>query len=168
MELVITLESYNDIFDDFDTRPFNERSLSADFINLLNERIKKVDFSKHINLILTMPKEKRDIREEKTIEKKLKEHFITSSGYWKGKGKDMIGMSILYILAGLAVYIGGGMADSYIHAIRQYLLIPAWFLTWRALEMIIIDYPKADSRKQFYTYISNAKIEFKDNNYYRA
>ncbi|MCX6773443.1 MAG: hypothetical protein NTY68_00395 [Candidatus Micrarchaeota archaeon] len=168
MEIVITLESYDDIFDDFDPRPFNERSLSADFINVLNERIKKVDFSRQINLILTMPKEQRSMKEEKTIEKKLKEHFITSSGYWKNKGKDMIGISILYLLGGLAIYIGGGMIDDYIHTLKQYLIIPSWFLTWRALEMIVIDYPKANSRKQFYQYISNAKIEFKNNDFYKA
>jgi hypothetical protein len=168
MEIVITLESYNDIFDDFDPRPFNERSLSADFINVLNERIKKVDFSRHINLILTMPKEQRSEKEERIIEKKLKDHFVTSSGYWKNRGKDMIGTSILYILGGLVIYIGGGMMDSYLHAIRQYLLIPAWFLTWRALEIMIIDYPKAGSKKQFYDYISNARIEFKNNDFYKA
>jgi hypothetical protein len=168
MEIVITLESYNDIFDDFDPRPFNERSLSADFVNILHERIKKVDFSTHMTIILTVPKKQRSENEEKIIEGRLKEHFKNSVESWENKGKEIIETSIKDILVGLAIYVGGGMIDSYIHVLRQYLLIPAWFVTWRAVELLIIDYPKTGAKKQFYRYIGNAMIVFKDDEFYKA
>jgi hypothetical protein len=35
-ELIMTLKSYNEIFSDFDSRPYNQRILSDEFIEELN------------------------------------------------------------------------------------------------------------------------------------
>jgi len=103
METTITLEGYNDIFDDFDPRPFNERSISADFVNLLQERIRKVDFSTHMTIVLTLPKRDRVEREERIIEKRLKDHFRGGTAAWKDRGRELVLESMKYIVIGLAI-----------------------------------------------------------------
>jgi hypothetical protein len=168
MDLVITLESYNDIFDDFDPRPFNERALSADFINVLHDRLRNADLGTPITMIFTMPKKQRSRDEERIIEKRLKEYFKNSIAHWKGKGNEMVGTSLIYILAGFVIYMMGGLVDSYIHVLRQYLLIPSWFLTWSAIEILLLDYPKTSSRKEFNKYMERATIAFKNEEYYKA
>jgi len=168
METTITLEGYNDIFDDFDPRPFNERSISADFVNLLQERIRKVDFSTHMTIVLTLPKRDRVEREERIIEKRLKDHFRGGTAAWKDRGRELVLESMKYIVIGLAIYVAGGLLNSYVPALRQYMLIPAWFLTWRAVELLILDYPKTTAKRQFYTYMGNSMITFKNEGYYKA
>ena len=166
MDAIISLESYDDVFDDFDIRPYAQRSLSADFINMLNERIRKVDFAKDITLILTMPKKRRLRKDERDIEKRLREHFSNMAAYWKSKANDARNAGIFYIMLGLAIYIGGGMMESGFYTLRQYLLIPSWFLIWHALDIIVNDMPKINTKKEFSRYVGKARIAFRDAEYY--
>ena len=59
-ELNFRLDSYQDIFSDFDSREYKNRSLSQDFLDELR-RVSK-DKSKHekIKIILSIPKERRN------------------------------------------------------------------------------------------------------------
>jgi hypothetical protein len=166
MDAIISLESYDDVFDDFDIRPYAQRSLSADFISVLNERIRKVDFAKDITLILTMPKKKRLRKDERDIEGRLRDHFSSTAGYWKAKARDAMNAGIFYILVGLAIYIGGGMLESGFYTLRQYLLIPSWFLIWHALDIIVNDMPKINGKREFNRYVGKARIAFRDAEYY--
>jgi hypothetical protein len=166
MDAIISLESYDDMFDDFDIRPYIQRSLSTDFTNVLNERIRKVDFAKDITLILTMPKKRRVRKDERDIEKRLREHFSNMAAYWKGKAGDARNAGIFYIMLGLAIYIGGGMLESGFYTLRQYLLIPSWFLIWYALDIIVNDMPKINGKREFNRYVGNARIAFRDAEYY--
>jgi len=166
MDAIISLESYDDVFDDFDIRPYVQRSLSADFINVVNERIRKVDFAKEITLILTMPKKKRIRKDERDIENRLREHFSKTAGHLKNRANDARNAGIFYIMLGLAIYIAGGMLESGFYTLRQYLLIPSWFLIWHALDIIVNDMPKINGKREFSRYVGNARIAFRDAEYY--
>jgi hypothetical protein len=167
MDAIISLDSYDDMFDDFDIRPYKERALSADFINVLNGRVRKVDFAREMTLILTMPKKARDRNHERAIEKRLKEHLGNAAKYWDNKAKDTRNAGIFYILVGLAIYVGGGMIGTDFYTARQYLLIPSWFLIWHALDLIVMDIPKMNAKRDFNRYVRNARITFRDAEYFQ-
>jgi hypothetical protein len=166
MDAIISLDSYDDVFDDFDIRPYKERSLSADFINVLNERVKKVDFAREMTLILTMPKKSRNRNHERAIEKRLREHLESAAKYWSGKAKDTRNSGIFYLLLGLAIYVAGGVIGNDLYIARQYLLIPSWFLIWHALDLIVMDIPKINAKRDFNRYVCNARITFRDAEYF--
>jgi hypothetical protein len=166
MDAIISLDSYNDMFDDFDIRPYKERSLSADFLNVLNERVRKVDFAREMTLILTMPKKERDRKNERVIEKRLKGHLENAAKYWDGKAKDTRNSGIFYLLLGFAIYVAGGIIGTDFFIARQYLLIPAWFLIWHALDLIVMDIPKMNAKRDFNKYVRNARITFRNAEYF--
>jgi hypothetical protein len=69
----LVLDSYDDIFSDFDPRPYSEKPLSDDF--LIECKRAARDKEAGLELRLLVPKQKRNIYEEAKIKKRLKNHF---------------------------------------------------------------------------------------------
>jgi hypothetical protein len=67
-------DDYEDIFSDFDTRPFAERMLSDDFLY----ELKRASLDKDevgLNPVLLVPKQKRFAGQEPLIKDRLRDHF---------------------------------------------------------------------------------------------
>ena len=69
----LILDSYDDLFSDFDPRPYAQRALSDDF--LVECKKASVVKKSKIELRLMAPKHKRNHFDEVKIKKRLKEHF---------------------------------------------------------------------------------------------
>src|SRR3989344_8520573 len=69
----LILDSYDDIFSDFDPRDYSEKSLSDDF--LVECKKAAIDKNDKLELRFLVPKQKRNLIEEVLIKKRLKEHF---------------------------------------------------------------------------------------------
>jgi hypothetical protein len=50
MEIIIALDSYDDLFSDFDIRGFDQRPFSRDFLDELNLRMIKIDEDENLKL----------------------------------------------------------------------------------------------------------------------
>jgi hypothetical protein len=73
-EISILLDSYNDIFSDFDPSPYSERILSDDFIAQVKKFSKDKD-GHNMSLKLLLPASSRNEQDEKVIVKRLHAHF---------------------------------------------------------------------------------------------
>ena len=73
-EVSIILDTYEDIFSDFDPRPFSQRALSDDFL-LEAKKASRERNSGEIEIKFLIPEQKRNIREESLIKKRLHEYF---------------------------------------------------------------------------------------------
>src|SRR4051812_46940136 len=73
-ELSIWLDTYDDIFSDFDPRPYSERALSDDFINEARKMVREKPTGT-IELKLLMPSELRNNETENIIINSLHSHF---------------------------------------------------------------------------------------------
>src|SRR5579859_7557489 len=70
----LALEDYEDIFSDFDPRPYPERSLSEDFLYELQRAALNKE-EKGLVVTLLMPREERNTAREKVILERLRDHF---------------------------------------------------------------------------------------------
>ncbi|PIU76093.1 hypothetical protein COS75_00785, partial [Candidatus Pacearchaeota archaeon CG06_land_8_20_14_3_00_35_12] len=73
-EISLWLDHYDDIFSDFDPRPFSQRALSDDFL-LEAKRASKEKISGAIEMQFLIPHDKRNKELENTIKKRLHDHF---------------------------------------------------------------------------------------------
>ena len=71
---VIALDSYDDIFSDFDPSPYEKRLLSADFLRELRRRHAATPKSQ-FEISFTLPKALRSEKTESLIRKRIKDHF---------------------------------------------------------------------------------------------
>ena len=73
-EVSFWLDGYDDIFSDFDPRPYSQRSLSDDFLAEARKASRDKDQDK-LELRLLVANDKRDPKIEAMIRKRLRDHF---------------------------------------------------------------------------------------------
>ena len=140
-KISIMIQEYQDIFSDFDPRPYTERALSDDLL-LEIKRAEKVKTADSIELVFSIPKKIRDVYLEALIKKRLREYFkkhhlIIKKEIGKIKKKGLF-LTIAGALIGIiATLISIWAIPTLIKNMFLILLEPAsWFTIWNGLEHI--------------------------------
>lgn len=168
-EIFLRLAQYDDIFSDFDVRPYSRRSLSGDFL----EEVKRASNDKYdngIELVLYVPEKDRDSSKEEVISERLRNHFIKHFLILKKEKHKVLGMGVFMFLLGVASML---VATRILH---EDLIRNAWFsflsvflepmsifLLWEGMDQIIFTSKKVDPELSFYRKMSHSEgsIEFK-------
>lgn len=163
-EISLSIDSYDDIFSDFDPRPFSQRALSVDF---LDEAKRASRDKEEIELKFLMPSILRNFETEKTIKNRLREHFKKHAKETEAECKQTIILGIRFIIAGiifmfLATLILYKFKEaSFLSTFLVVLLEPAgWFSFWEGLNLAIFESKKKKPEAIFYKKMANCKITF--------
>ncbi len=163
-DIPLVLDSYEDIFTDFDPRPYSEKALSEDF--LFECKKASVDKKRKIHLKLFIPKSKRNPLDEIKIKKRLKEHFhkhllekrreidkIKISGFtWFLVGSLMIVLSAIFL---------NSDKKTFLFSLLITLAHPAgWFFMWEGLGKMLITSRERMPNYIFYKKMSNSIVSF--------
>lgn len=159
----LILDSYNDIFSDFDPRHFNERALSDDFLLECKRaaRDKEIGFE----LRLLTPRTKRNMNEEILIKKRIKNHF---QKHYFEKVKEIkktqlqgIIWFMLGALLSLVVAFISTQQKNFLLNLTFVILEPAsWFIIWSGLDKIFLDPESKKPEIKFYKKMMSADIHF--------
>lgn len=161
----LIINSYIDIFSSFDSRPFTEKALSIDFLEECKRAVR--DKGENVlELIISVPKDKRILSDETKIKKRLRDHFHK---HFLEKEKDMKKIRAegkLWVLLGIIinlVVVSGliNLESSLLHAILGLFEVPSWFLIWEGLGKIFIESRTFEFDYEFYRKMQNCKITFK-------
>lgn len=161
----IGLDSYEDIFSDFDPRPFHERNISDDFLYELKKVSGESDQAV-TDLQLLMPPKARDPANEEVIAKRLHAHFRKNFGLlqteMKGKKKKgaLLTFSgcILMLFASYVSLIKSG--NILLHTLLVILEPAGWFMIWTGLDILFGSFKKGRPERDFFNKISKSKIVF--------
>ncbi|NCO18230.1 hypothetical protein COT60_00330 [Candidatus Pacearchaeota archaeon CG09_land_8_20_14_0_10_30_9] len=161
------IDDYDDIFSDFDSRPYSQKLLSEDLLNEM-DRVTKDKKDDNIELKFFVPKEKRNISTESIIKKRIKvyfkKHFILS----KRAKRKVLMEGFLFSFFGvffmiLATFFTTRESQSSIIIFLAVLFEPAgWFLFWEGLDLMIFESKEKSSKLEFYKKLSKSKIIFED------
>jgi hypothetical protein len=158
----IVLDSYDDLFSDFDPRPYFVRALSDDF--LLECKKAAAVKKKNIELRLLLPSKKRNFSDELKIKKRLKEYFLK---HFREKHKELNKIrfsGLFWFIAGAIVMILAPLLFSNEHYLFRVLAImsePAgWFFFWEGLGRIFIPSKSEVEDYKFYKKMANVDISF--------
>ncbi len=163
-DIPLILDSYEDIFSDFDPRPYSEKALSEDFL----VECKKASTEKkgRITLRLFTPQQKRNSIDEIKIKKRLKEHFHK---HFLEKKKEIMKIKLngfFWLIVGcLMILLSAIFLDSNKGTFLFKLLItlthPAgWFFMWEGLGKILITSKEKIPNYNFYKKMMNSIISF--------
>ncbi|MBI5066204.1 hypothetical protein HZA97_08265 [Candidatus Woesearchaeota archaeon] len=160
------IDDYNDIFSDFDPRPYSERALSVDFLDEAN-RATRDKPSGQIMLKLLVPESKRKTEDEVIIKKRLKEHFKKRHKIGQEDVKKVIKHGAIFAFIGLvlmmtAAYIIFKHAE--VNLLTSFLIVflePAgWFFFWEGLAMIMFESKKVSPNIEFNEKMSKCEFVF--------
>ncbi|MCX6707626.1 MAG: hypothetical protein NT001_05815 [Candidatus Woesearchaeota archaeon] len=161
----LVLDSYDDIFSDFDPRPYSERALSDDFLaECRNASRDKKDGE--IELRFLVPAQEREINDETKIKKRLKDHFQKHSNEKDNEQKALRKEGSIWFVIGAVLIFTSVLLYEHkglIYGFLFVLLEPAgWFTMWTGLDKIFIEAGKKYPEIEFYKKMAHARMQFFD------
>ncbi|MDO8601805.1 MAG: hypothetical protein Q7R62_01575 [bacterium] len=166
-EIELILDSYDDIFSDFDPRPYHVRSLSHDFL-LEAKRATYDKLTSEIVLKFIIPKRIRNVIHEVLIEKRLKQHFMKHFQEHSRELRSLKRTGLILVLFGALLMFFSYLLYSEtlpLNTVLRHLLLVisepgGWFLFWIGGEKFV--YGVRDNRPdyEFYRKMSHSHITF--------
>lgn len=165
-ELSLWLDTYDDIFSDFDPRPYSQRALSQDLLGELQRAIRGMVSGK-IELKFLIPQSERSPHKEDMIKERLKGHFKKHFNLLKKEYKGVIRRGVFFALLGLTLmFISTAILYEYYekNILASFLLVlfePAgWFMFWEGLDLILHDSKEIKQKLEFYKKLAGCEITF--------
>lgn len=160
----LTLDSYQDLFSDFDPRPYSERGLSDDFLHELKTAVKEVSLE-DFELILSLPAKERDPELEKTIKERLHEYFKKHDQFLLKEKRELINSGIWLTIIGLGImclawFLSWQESNKMMSLFRVILEPAGWFMSWGGLDRVFFLSRKSAHSVVFYKKAIGAKIVF--------
>ena len=164
-EIKIWLDSYDDMFSDFDPKPYEIRTVSDDFITQ-TRKVSKDQFGKSVILNLELPESKRKKEEEHNIAKNLSNYFNTRFQQLSEEKRKRTNKGAILTISGsflmvIAGYISFVKPDLFFIHLLLILSEPAgWFMLWMGLDNLFYNTGKQKKEMIFYSKMASASIEF--------
>ncbi len=167
--IVLSLDTYNDLFSDFDPRPYSVRTISNDFLL----ELKRVDpelIYNNYHILFVIPKGQRIIKDESIIKKRLTEFFNKEYLLHNNYKKKIIQLGSIFIALGvLVIFLFFYILPKYPNVMDSFSFfqiifeLVGWFLLWEGLNQIIFVSKEKRNHIKLYFRLSNAKITFVNN-----
>ena len=163
-EISLMLDTYDDIFSDFDPRSYNERALSDDFLQEAKRASRDKEMG--IELKLLTPKKLRNKTSEEQIKKRLRDHFKKHLNIIHKEIKQIRREGGMFGFAGLmmiilAAYLSSFESSSIImHFFVVLFEAGGWFTGWTGLDQLYYTTKEKKPDLDFYGKMSKCTITF--------
>jgi len=163
-EVSLTLDTYDDIFSDFDPRVYSQRAISHDLLDELKRATRESKDQLHLTFII--PREKRKWDEEELIKNRLRSHFKkhhidmisqVKKLKYQGYGMSLLGALMIFVAS---IFYGSEINNLALKFILTLLEPAGWFTAWTGLEDIYYTGREIKKELHFYEKMSNSEIEF--------
>lgn len=162
-EIILWLDNYEEIFSDFDPRPFRNRELSSDFISETKKLVQEIGEEKISNIKLLIPKKLKDPSVEKDIINRVNEYFRINFMIAKKERKKLNIDGIKFISIGSSLILLLHLYLDKFESLKFVVLLlePAsWFSVWEGLHLMVFDSKDETPNFEFYEKIKESKIIF--------
>lgn len=162
----LVLNSYNDLFSDFDPRSYDERALSDDFLYECKKAAR--DKENKVELRFLLPKSKRNSRDEVKIKQRLKSHFHR---HYKSLEKEIRTIKLkgfMWFILGAIIMVFGTFlynlrGENYFYTFLFILTEPAgWYFFWEGLNKVFLESHSKKPDFLFYKKMAFVNISFLD------
>lgn len=166
-EIAIAIDTWDDVFSDFDPRPLSERILSEDFIIELKQRYRETSKGDFI-VTICAPQSLEDRKSERTVSKRLKRHFQHRALMRRKENTRIRMRGIVFVLCGICFLTFLTLAAYYkwfndlaINIISIVVMPLGWFGIWEGFSKIVDISTSFIQKERFYDKLSKAQYHFK-------
>jgi hypothetical protein len=159
----VALESYDDIYSDFDISHYVKRELSEDFVKELIKRTSIERDTKSFQVTLSIPAARRDQAAERTIYRRIKQHFAKREENYGLEIRNYQQRGIKYIIAGSLIIILDLAIPkdlSLVNALLNILLVAGWFGVWTGIAKIFDEPATMMVQRKIYSNLASAHYVF--------
>lgn len=162
-EISMWLDDYDEIFSDFDPRPYWDRNLSVDFLTEARMISEQLEDNVVDELRLLIPKALRNTKQEKYIRDRIMEHIESSYVLGRKKVREIYYEGAFFIMLGsiLTIFLSFYLDKQETLLFLSLLLHPAsWFLIWEGLHLIVFGSKEIRADYEFNSRMKGVKISF--------
>lgn len=166
-EIAIVIDTWDDIFSDFDPRPLSERTVSGDFVEELKKRYRETRTGDFVVTIYA-PVSLKNAESERMVAQHLKKHFHHSFLQKKRVLKRIRIRGVIFVCVGvfslsfltLATYFK--FLSTLTTEILAIILMPlGWFGFWEGLSKLIDASPAFIQEEMLFDKLSKTAYRFK-------
>jgi len=166
-EISIAIDTWDDIFSDFDPRPLRTRALSEDFIAELKKRYRETRKGDFL-VTICAPISLKDAESEKAVIQRLKKHFKHRSIQRQKEISRIRRRGFIFVLIGICS-LGFLTISTYFQLFRELtieilsiIFMPlGWFGIWEGFSKIIDTSPMFIQEEILFNKLSKANYQFK-------
>jgi hypothetical protein len=165
-EISLWLDSYDDIFSDFDPRPYSQRALSDDFLTE-TKKASRDKASGSIQLSFLVPKDKRNAQHENLIKKRLRDHFKKHYIIFQKDIYKQVREGLIYVVSGIIlmftttyIFFKNPNESLLLSFLVTFLEPAGWFLFWQGLMLVIFESRVKKPDMEFYEKMAKSEIDF--------
>ena len=166
-DIAVAIDTWDDVFSDFDPRPLNERTVSGDFVEELKKRYRETQRGSFV-ITIYAPIALKDSNSERMVTQRLKKHFRY---VFLIKKKDIIQRRIrgvVFLLVGISsltfltlVTYFKFLSSLNIELIGIVLMPLGWFGFWEGLSKLVDTSPAFIRDERLFEKLSKASYRFK-------
>jgi hypothetical protein len=158
----IALDSYDDIFSDFDPSPYERRILSDDFLRELRRRHAEKRKGEFV-VNFTLPGSLRSEKTEALVRKRIKDYFKARLRETGKEGKDKLRKGVLRLLVGVAISLSLIVFPQLDSApLLTIFSVLIWYVLWSGFEEIFEVSSRLKRKQAFYDKFLRAEYNFMD------
>lgn len=164
-KIEISLDKYEDIYNEWDPTPFKKRDIEEDFIKYVIDSSIDIPMKYNLDLDLYLPQEMYDEKKEKNAKAAIKSYF----NYLLDRNKRTLMASVVRCLRSgffgvvlLCVYYFS-LSDSAVDLARvlvEGISILGWVALWDVGEELLLNLISSFNKRRNLKRISRAKVEF--------
>lgn len=165
MDISIALDSYDDLFSDFDIRGYGERALSKDFLDELRVRLRKFRPAEDCSILFLVPADRRRPDQEVLIVDRVRRFFLERRDHHRREYRKTTARSLTFVAVGILLSVAANLlADrlTFLPLLKEFLLIPAWFFVWSGFELLLQKRGDILRRKRYYAALAGMDLLFGD------
>jgi hypothetical protein len=157
------LDSYDDIFSDFDPSPYSQRLLSEDFLSEAKRRYAETKKGK-LELRFSLPAKMRDQKTEALIKRRLKQYFQMKAKEGEGEVRKSRVRGAVYFVLGFLVLLSVAIVPPFVGDYGRFLeilLVPVgWFGMFDGVELMVESPRSFEKEINFSRRLADASYEF--------
>jgi hypothetical protein len=164
MEIAIALDTYDDLFSDFDIRGYGERALSKDFLDELRVRLRRMRPAGDLAIVFLVPEARRNPEDEKLIIERLRSFYADRCESCRREGVKALRRSLAFVAIGIILSVAASFAVGYLHLnplFSDFVLIPSWFFVWSGIENFLKSREEIGCKKRYYGALAASATVFR-------
>ncbi|MBN3039927.1 MAG: hypothetical protein JW867_02245 [Candidatus Omnitrophica bacterium] len=165
-EISLVIDSWDDVFSDFDPRPLNERTVSGDFVEELKKRYRETQRGTFI-INIYAPVFLKNVESERMVTQRLKRHFRY---VFMQKKRNIIRRRVrglIFIFVGISslTFLTLATYHKFLSKLSlemiSILLMPlGWFGFWEGLSKLVDTSPAFIHEEKLFEKLSKANYRF--------
>ena len=164
-EISLWIDTYDDIFSDFDPRPYSQRAISDDFLNELMKATRSKTSGK-TEIRFLVPTKIRSTHQEAIIKKRLQEYFHHKMNIVKQERKELIihglrftGIGVVLMIIA-TILLSRGVENIPTNFLIILLEPAGWFLFWNGMDTLIYRVKAKLPEHDFNKNMAKAEVTF--------